>query len=70
MPLPSTVTSRILVAAARGIPVHLDEETRRWAEKLLQSGHIVLAAALDANTPCFRATLTPLGQELLDWLER
>ncbi|WP_426154207.1 hypothetical protein [Pseudomonas sp. DC3000-4b1] len=70
MPLPSTTTSRILVAAARGIPLPLDLDTRLWAEKLSQSGHITLATTLGPDVATFRASLTPLGQDLLDWLER
>ena len=70
MPLPCTLSSRILVAAARGVPIRLDEENRPWVEHLLLSGHIQLTEALADNGTTIRATLTSLGQELLDWLER
>ena len=70
MPLPNTTTSRILVAAARGVPIHLDSETRRWIEELAQSGHITLTDALDADAATVKATVTSLGQELLDYLDR
>ena len=70
MPLPCTISSRILVAAARGLTIRLDEENRPWVEQLSLSGHIKLAATLDTDAVTVKATLTRLGQELLDWLER
>ena len=70
MPLPCTISSRILVAAARGLTIRLDEENRPWVEQLSLSGHIKLIGTLDDEAITIRATLTILGQELLDWLER
>lgn len=70
MSLPCTLSSRILVAAARGLPIHLDEESRPWVEQLSLSGHIQLTGTLDDQALTIKATLTSLGQELLDWLER
>ena len=70
MPLPCTLSSRIVVAAARGVPIRLDEENRPWVEQLSLSGHIKLIGTLDDEAITLRATLTSLGQELLDWLER
>lgn len=48
----------------------LDEENRPWIEQLSLSGHIKLTAKLDNNAVTIKATLTSLGQKLLDWLER
>lgn len=70
MSLPCTTSSRILVAAARGLIIRLDEENRPWIEQLSLSGHIKLTAKLDNNAVTIKATLTSLGQKLLDWLER
>lgn len=70
MSLPCTTSSRILVAAARGLSIRLDEENRPWVEQLSLSGHIKLIGTLDDEAITIRATLTSLGQELLDWLER
>lgn len=70
MPLPCRTTSRILVAAARGIPLPLDLETRRWVEELSRSGHITVSTTPGAKAVTLMASLTPLGQDLLDWLER
>ena len=70
MPLPCTLSSRILVAAARGLTIRLNEENRPWVEQLASSGHIKVIGTLDDEAITIRATLTRLGQELLDWLER
>ena len=70
MPVPTTITSRILIAAARGLPIRLDKETCHWLEELSRSGHITLNGALESDAITVTARLTRLGQELLDWLER
>lgn len=70
MSVSPTMTLRILVAAARRLPIRLDEKSRPWLEQLMGSGHIMLNEALDPQATTATPAITSLGQEFLDWLEQ